>query len=281
MDALPQTKHILQQLRNSSYEMTLEIYLQSRVYTQGPKVFRPTAEQMFALERMKLNLTVDDFNSPFETITVELPKAYVEARALPEANVAQLHFEKDKRFFVHNIMYAKHVMKTWWRSDNTDTLEDWLAEDYSNEMKFTDVPVEDRERVAEFMIRRAVLNYCLLLDEVGVKKDGPAVPNQYAQLVKWCAKSNKHTPANKSQLQAQPILYSLKRPEINLVRMVASEKELGESTDRVVSPHSRRGYYRMQACGVGRTDRKRIRIPPCIVNKHLLTGVPQAQVYRT
>lgn len=279
--ATPDTAKILKNLSTASHEMCLEIYLQSRVYTQGPKVFRPTAEQLFALERMKLNLTVADFNSPFETICVELPKAYVEARALPEANVAQLHFDKPNRFFIHNIMYTKHVMKTWWRPSNEDTIEDWMAEDYSNEMKFTDVPVEDREKVAEVMTRRAILNYCLLIDECGIKRDGPAVPNQYAQLVKWCQKSNVHTKRNKRHLQAHPMLYSIEKPATPLVRIVGSPSELGPSTDRTVSPHSRRGHYRMQPHGPNNSLRKRIRIPGCIVNPHLLFGVPPAQVYRT
>lgn len=275
------TKLLLKKLKTSSYEMTLEVYLQSRIYTQGPKVFRPTAEQMFALERMNLNLTVADFNTPFETICVELPKAYVESRGLPEANVAQLHFQKNNRFFIHNIMYEKHVMKTWWRPDNENMMEEWLSEDYSNEMKFTDVPVEDRERIAEIMIRRAILNYCLLLDEVGIKSDGPAVPNQFNQLVKWCQKSNKHTKKNKGELQAQPILYSLKPKPIQLMRVVSNQSELGSSTDKIMSPHSRRGHYRMQPHGPNNTLRKRIRILPCIVNSHLLMGPPPTQIYVT
>ncbi len=279
-NATPETAAILEKLKNKSYVMTLEIYLQSLIYTQGPKVFRPTAEQMFALERMQLNLTVEDFNTPFETISIELPKEYVTARGLPEANVAQLHFQKEERFFVHNIMYEKHVMKTWWRPEPGDMIEEWMTEDYSHEFAFTDVPVDDREVMAEFMIRRAVLNYCLLLDEVGVKKVGPAVPNQYNQLVKWCEKKNKHTAGNKAALVAQPIIYSLKAPT-RLVRAVATEADLPTTTDRVVTPHSRRGHYRMQAHGVGRAERKRIRILPCIVNSHLLTGLPPTQEYRS
>jgi len=39
-----------------------------------------------------------------------------------------------------------------------------------------------------------------------------------------------------------------------------------------VSPHWRRGHWRAQPCGAGRSERRRVAIPSVLVNGHLFVG---------
>lgn len=259
----------------------IETYVSSQALGAGPKIFRPTSDQMFALEKMKLNLSVSDFAMPYPTVIIELPDEYKKAR-LPTAECLILHMHDATKFFIHTVLYGDGTSyKSWWPGRPWLDMEEWLVNGPWRDMG--DIKVELDEREAEINFRRVALNYCLLLDEVGVKHQGPASPNEYAQLVKWCQKKNVHTPLNKVNLQAQPHVYTMVRKPVDLVRVVGSMPPAhdAEETSRTVSPHSRRGHYRMQPHGVGNCERKRIRIPAVIVNKHLLTGPPPTQEYRT
>lgn len=269
----------LQVLDTQSFMMKLETYLAMESLGDGPKVFRPTSEQMFALEKMRLNIEVSDFAAPYKMFTIELPDEYKAARN-PKAHCSQLFFDSKLKVFVHNVLEAGSALKTWWAPEANDLIEEWFENDYHEDYRIADLPVEEQEQAAEILIRRAALNYCLLLDEVGTKRVGPASPNAYTQLVKWCEKKNHHTPRNKAHLKAQPIVYALKAPT-ELVRVVSEIPPSEGETGRSVSPHSRRGYYRMNPCGPKGQDRKRVRIPPCFVNLHKLIGGKPGAEYRT
>ena len=48
--------------------------------------------------------------------------------------------------------------------------------------------------------------------------------------------------------------------------------EGGEKGGWTVTPHWRRGHWRSQPCGPGRSERKRVAIPAVLVNGHLFLG---------
>lgn len=275
---------VVKQLADAPFLTKMEIFMLCETFGKGPKIFRPTAYQLFMLEKMKLNVERRDFNSPFKTIVVELPKEYIEARSPDNEKLcfSKLHFEKEHGFFMHNAVYSDTLYQSWAALDQNKEIEEWFSSfDHDNVEHVSSLPWTEQQQATEHLVRRAVLNYCLLLDETGVKRQAAESPNEYSQLVKWCAKNNKHTERNKLSLQGQPIIYKMAKEPTALVRIVDSSDKLPPvEVGRSVSPHSRRGHYRMQACGVGRTDRKRLRIPACIINKHLLT-VPCESRYTT
>lgn len=281
-DLSQQAKDYLISLDSGSFMLKLQHIINCELFGAGPKVFRPTSEQMFALERMKLNLSWQDFATPYKCIVIELPEEYAKARGSGGCSV--LYFDPKIPTFVHGQLYNNRTSyQTWWAPGKEADIETWFDETNARDLSenLGDLPLDADEKARELLIRRATLNYCLLLDEVGIKSNGPATPNQYNQLVKWCSKQNKHTHKNKMQLQAQPMLFSLKAPT-KLVRVVSSPSELPEAeTGRVVSPHSRRGHYRMNPCGPNGSQRKRVRIPPTFVNKHLLFGPNPGSSYST
>lgn len=290
----PMAKQLLVDADKMSFLSKLEIYMAAQVFGKGPKVFRPTAEQLFALEHMKLNIEVMDFHSPFETFVVELPHEYSKARTHSSeraANFSFFHRRKNPDFFVHSLIYDETSMKGYWMPKaETALVEEWFEWDSGGveadekEMYIPgDIIASMSEFKLELLVRRAVTNYCLLLDEVGTKVQGPASPNQYSQLVKWCQKNNVHTKKNKIQLAAQPIIYKMKAAPTPLVRVMdASVPHKGPgSTGRTMPYHIRRGHYRMQPCGPKQSERKRIRVAAVVVNPHLAPGLPTTQEYKT
>lgn len=260
-------------LRGKSILELTEMYCQMILWGEGPKVFRPTAEQLFALEQMNINVEVGEFHLPFRMITVELPEAYRVTKkddtgAIPY--VSLLYKEESINFFAHDLLYPLTALKAYWRGKPEEHLEEWLNFDYANRKPVGSLETTLEEYTAEAQVRRAVLNYCLLLDEVGFKDNGPQQPNEYAKLVKWCAKNNQHTARNKRDLQSHPRIYGLSKAPTPLIRYVGSPDQLpGEQPGWRVKPHCRRGHYRMQP---RKTGAVRIRIAPVFVNAHLMTG---------
>jgi hypothetical protein len=126
------------------------------------------------------------------------------------------------------------------------------------------------------MVLRACLNYCLLLDEIGVKCVGPQNPAHYDRLSRHVKVQAKNQNAERLQsalyeYNSYPIKYELAQ-EVKLYKSVSSTKELSESTGRQVGPHHRRGHYAMQPHGPKSSLRKRIRRPPIFVNADKFFG---------
>lgn len=272
---------LLRRVGMASTPDRFELFLMSRVLGEGPKIFRPTAHQLRYLEQMTLNVRIEDFATPFTTTVVELPDDYRDTKVVPHSEVASathrpdfavLHHDKQHGFLLHSLTFDTVGVKSWWRTrPDEEEIEEWFSPDEVRR-RYGVAGIVDEEHRVEHEVRRAVLNYCLLLDEVGTKRVGAATPGEYARLVKWCQKNNRHTARNRQELARQGVVYDLDR-QVTLHRTVASADDLpADPTGRVVSPHHRRGHYAMVACGVGRSGRRRVRRPPVFVNMHLLAG---------
>lgn len=263
--------------RNAAIKM--ETYLLAQELGPGPKVFRPSVEQCFALEKMKLTIDIADWAMPFPTMIVEYPEEYLKARN-PNAVCSVLHYHKEASFFLHCVNNKDGTAyKAWHPIKEGQEVESWFQGEFKD---MGDIPIAMDERTAEETFRRVALNYCLLLDEVGCHLIGPNSPNAYSELVRMSHRNKVFKKNNKVNIRTHPMVYAIDR-EVQLVKVVATEGELPPSVDtgRTLSPHCRRGYYRMQRFGVGNSQKKRIRIPATIVNKHLLSGPPPSQEYRT
>ena len=62
------------------------------------------------------------------------------------------------------------------------------------------------------------------------------------------------------------------------VTLYQKERATGQHGDGeggwTVSPHWRRGHWRWQPCGAGRSERRRVAIPSVLVNAHRFLGSP-------
>lgn len=289
------TGDFVEQFLSSSYIERVELFLMCEVLGGGPKVFRPTAIQLRALEEMEVNVPAEEFASPFPTIVIELPDDYSETKLVenPYAgeqfgryvqgdrhrpSMSVLHWDRSNLQLIHSAIFEGTSVKSWCGLSEGEEVESWFGVKMPD--RSTLAMTEDEDAV-ERALRRAALNYCLLLDEVGAKRVGAARPNEYAQLVKWCAKSNRHTARNRLQLATSPIVYA-PHAEVALYRTVATHSELSAGhSGRTVGPHHRRGHYKMQPHGPRGSLRKRIRVPGTFVNSHLLVGGAPTVTYNT
>lgn len=255
----------------------LELYITTRVFSGGPKIFRPTAEQLKLLAEMQLNIPFSEYAQPFETMVIELPQDFCDTHVIPNPEdcrkyidspttrpvLSVLHLERGT--LVHSVCTDVFTsMKSWYHPPATGELEEWMTAVYTDDCT-------PEEQDMESLVRRCALAYALLLDETGVKKLGPAQPGRYEAWRRTAEKRNEHSASARSQMRVHPIVYELDQ-KVELYRTVEHEHELGEPTGRTVTPHWRRGHWRMVACGPKHSLRRKVRIPHVFVNRHLFVG---------
>lgn len=293
----------------------IEYYVVGKIFESGPKIFRPRIFDLEMCEQIELNIPINDYVQPFPTIVIELPEDYLDKKRVINPLNGEVMYGKPQPAKHHPEFIAMHHDKIsgciltliHFSSDTSvkssfvgvvdpTTGESKLLEKYFESLKtkpdFSETQgyYDSRKNTFEFrdsletsleewviieQLNRAALNYCLLLDEIGVKRLGPQNPDEYARLQRYQKVARKeknredkiYKADNNVQNHAQ--LYALNQ-EVVLARVVNETKDLdSESTGRIVSPHHRRGYYRQQRYGQGNTLIKRIRINPVFVNKHL------------
>lgn len=96
-----------------------------------------------------------------------------------------------------------------------------------------------------------------------------------------------HTRTNDEQEPAPPSAGGKERPAdtvhvLNVTATTPADPQLtakGEPTGRTTAPHRRRGHWRRQHFGPGRTQTRRVRIAPVMVNAGRL-GADRPQIYR-
>lgn len=272
----------------------IEAYSFGKLLHSGVKLFRPRHEQLEMLEHMSLNIQFEDYVQPFDTLVIEFPESYFKekrvhcpqaGRKLFDHSISSEH--EPAYVIVHHELTIGCILITLMFNSNLsiktaicpegDTLEHYI-ESFTEKDKFQNtLATTDEEWEVTRACIHSALNYCLLLDEIGCKSNGPENPKLHQRLSHFVSAGLKRNdPAerrerDRANLLAQPILYELNQ-NVKLHRTVEECSELSSPTGKILPPHHRRGYYKMQHFGVGGMSRKRIRISPVFVNKHLFLG---------
>lgn len=253
------------------------IYTYSKVFGLGPKVFRPTSDQLVALEDIVINLDFEDYNQPFDTIVVELPEQYAKSRSvisdtntIETPSVVIVVHDRVSNTLIFNIMMDNGVVLTNWRrfKDNK-SLEYWFEHEEKSLSETDQITKSEFDLTVH--IRRAIANYCLLLDEVGVKKHGPINQTYYDRLTKFAAKKNDKQTAARCELRSYPIVYEINQ-EVKLHTVLPRQSGSSTTVGYHVDPHHRRAHYRMQRYGEGLKLKKRIRIAPMFIHADCFVG---------
>jgi hypothetical protein len=127
-------------------------------------------------------------------------------------------------------------------------------------------------------LTKLALNVCLMATAYGVKCLGAANPSHHERLKRYAklARKRGQEPLEKAEMEVRmmPVQYAFAQ-EVTLYRreQVTGQHDAGEG-GWTVSPHWRRGHWRSQAFGAGRSERKRVAIPSVLVNGHLFVGSP-------
>jgi hypothetical protein len=268
----------------------------SRVLADGPKIFSPNQLELELMEQMSLNIQISDYVQPFETIVIELPDNYIRNMRIecPQAysNLAGytmpkmhqpvlvvLYNRPDLGAVVTQVVFdSMQSIKTVLYPSPDENLNDYVCNIIGDELhQFENTEKTSKEELEVVSkVLRACLNYCLLLDEIGVKCVGSNNPSYHSRLQRYVEVAMKKKDEKKIEeatdnLITHPIHYEIKQ-KVKLARSVKTHNELPEQTGRGMPPHHRRGYYKMQPYGTENSLRKRIRIPPVFVNKHLFLG---------
>jgi hypothetical protein len=126
------------------------------------------------------------------------------------------------------------------------------------------------EKVLGNALTKMALNVCLMATAYGVRCLGPANPSHYERLkrhVKVAAKKGREQQEKaERELRTAVVFYGFAQ-EITLFRQETTEPDNGKG-GWTVTPHWRKGHWRWQPCGPGRSERRRIAIPSVLVNGH-------------
>jgi hypothetical protein len=266
---------------------TLEMFLLGEVVANGPKVFEVDQLDMEMLIHTDVNIQMLDYVQPFETVIIQLPEDFrrnrriellqggnlLHGHQLPEKTEPDfciLHHNKDLYTIVFALVFDTGIsIKTGFTLSSDRIIEDTLK--MPRGKAFNDsMDTSEGENILVEELMRACLNYCLLVDEVGVKRVGYG-NESYANRLQKRIRRNVNRQANQRELRLLPVKYTLNQ-EVKLYRTVSSPGDLPAESGQRVSPHHRRGHYRMQPHGPQSSLRKRIRIPPVFVNATLFLG---------
>jgi hypothetical protein len=110
-----------------------------------------------------------------------------------------------------------------------------------------------------------------------VKCIGPENPSYHQRLQRYAQVARKKHKDRVEQadldLLAHPMQYAFAEDVVLYHRENGEVPSDGNGKGGwTVKPHWRRGHWRLQPCGPGRSERRRIAIPSALVNAHLMVG---------
>jgi len=261
-----------------------ESYVMSRTLAEGPKVFAfSDALTCEALENFDLSVATADYLQPFPSVVIELPADYTRKRVVPfEAGSHAPDFmivrhEPEADSVLVTIHLTSHqVLTRLLKLDPAWTLEEmWDKGRRAWDTRDT-LGMTPEEAALGHSLSKLALNVCLMATAYGVKCLGTANPSHYERLKRYAKLARKRgQDVEKADMEVQmmPVRYAFAQ-EVTLYRreQATDHQEAGESGGWTVSPHWRRGHWRLQPFGPGRSERRRVAIPSVLVNGHLFLG---------
>jgi hypothetical protein len=262
-----------------------ESYVMSRTLAEGPKVIAfSDALTCEALENFDLSVSTADYLQPFPSVVIELPDDYTKKRVVPfdagshAPNFLIVRHEPEAGCVLVTMHLTSHqVLTRLLKLDPSWTLEEmWSKGARTWETKDT-LGMTPEEKELGSSLCKLALNVCLMATAYGVRCLGPANPSHLERLKRYAKLASKRSKEEQEKAEMEvrlmPVRYSFAQ-EVMLYRKAPSEHhETGEG-GWTVSPHWRRGHWRWQPFGPGKTERRRLAIPSVLVNGHLFVGSP-------
>jgi len=259
----------------------IETLVMSRTLSEGPKVFAFDALTCEALENFDLSISTSDYQQPFPSVVIELPADYTRKRVVPfDAGehspdyVIVRHEPEGQCVMVAMHMTSHQAMTRLLKLDPAWTLEEMWSKGKRTWDAKDSLEMTPEETVLGSALSKMALNVCLMATAYGVRCLGPSNPSHYERLkrhVKVAAKKGRERLERaEMELLTAPVRYAFGQD------VVLYQRETGEGDSEkggwTVTPHWRKGHWRWQPCGPGRTERRRIAIPSVLVNAHKMVG---------
>jgi hypothetical protein len=235
------------------------------------------------LANFDLSVSTADYLQPFPWVVVELPADYTRKRVVPlDAGthapdfVVVRHEPEAGCVLVTMHMTTQQVMTRLLKLDPAWTLEEMWEKGKRARGAADSLGLTPEEAALGSALSKLALNVCLMATAYGVRCLGPANPSHYERLKRHAKLAQKRGKERQekadTELQTAPVRYSFAR-EVTLYRKEGSQGQAGpRGGGWTVAPHWRRGHWRAQPCGPGRSERRRVAIPAVLVNAHLFVG---------
>jgi len=262
-----------------------EFFLNGRICTEGPKIFRPTYEQCLALEQVEPRVSAGEYRQPYPTMIVDLPQRYQEKLRTTIKNDLTNEMVSSVPVAVcihHDAVTPCLVCATYW--DTGSAVVRTIHHCNNNLPTIADVfnnagglppgsyDLGEIEEDNSISCLRMAVNSLLLLVHYG-HRVAPENPSLHTRLLRYAANAKKrgHDTQAKVDLQLEPHLVDFEQ-NITLYETRPAHGERGEPTGRTVGFYHVRGHIRMQAYGPGSTLRKQIFVKPYMVHPELARG---------
>ena len=246
----------------------LENWVMGKFLKDGPKVVSPSAEQCEMLRLVDANLTLSDFMPPFETVAIfwpdELMRSLSKEHGKPCSQLTVMHYDRAIPYLVSLSGGGfcdtnEHLLIIGDTNLIEQNLKDWESR---NEMQASQTMV----------LNRIAINLCLLLTRYGYTEEPECDERRKHREPRKLAntKIRRKRQQHRQQLQesatklvlSQEVTFSRHIPNVGMRNGVGGEK----------SPHWRRGHFRRQRVGCGRTETKLVFIPPMLIRADRFSG---------
>lgn len=255
-----------------------DCFLNGRLMLEGPKIFRPSAEQCAVLERIEPRFSAGEHRQPYPTMVVEFPEAFRAEQTVmaiaPDGKAVQtrpswitVHHDPSLPALVCSTLFENDfsIARTIHHYSGADaTIAGVLG--HSLQAAPGSLPYSDEEHAVSIACTKVAINALTLLCHYGHRLT-PENPNHYARLERYLKVAQKRGDDTKER---QELAHALQvcdfEHEVVLYDRQSVSRHEGEPTGRVVRAHWRSGHMRHQPCGEGRRERKLIFIKPVLIH---------------
>lgn len=286
---------------------TINVWILSGLFAKGIKLFAPTALEFESLSRVQLRVPFGVYRQPFESMAILIPDDLLPQAVNDQIGrplVAILRFKQTKATLPDGTVRDAGILccmipgdfpdrpggpvakvELSWRmvwADPDEMIEsrlEWIEDETEAGRTFRGLNTAENE--VSGMIKRAVLNCCLLLSQTSTRCLGPVNAAYHAKLSASLKKKNLPASvraANVNALKAIPVMYGF--DQSTKVYDTAPALKAGDPvpTGVKMSPHWRRGHWARQHYGVGNLMVKLVFRPAVLVNEqYLFGGLPKTR----
>jgi hypothetical protein len=270
----PPTKeisHALQLLMNQdNIELCIRAKHLAASLVTGQKILRANTEQCRSMENVSINVPNTEYHQPYPALYVEFSTEY-------RQEITERIGHQCPKYCLVRHDSNSHYIFLFTRNENDKwILWSAIAPKYGTienalQKCFVETGVD---MLLLQTIGRVAINMCMMLIYLGVKEKPWASPSQISEL-----KKRTRNPKRNKALKAQAELETLPKiiafaQDISFYENERSggEEGEGEGNGTPHRPHWRRGHFRHQHWGRGRSEIKLIFIKPVLVNRSRFVG---------
>lgn len=265
----------------------------------GPKIFRPTPDQCEALQHAEARYSFKDYRQPFPVIILEIPDEYKEMLKVKygiqeSPQYVLVNHDEKNRFITVSAFYNRGNIITHITPDREEyeTIEGSLTQNRDRRRDNIGSDESEKEFDAAENVQRLGINFAMMMSLYSVKVVGPLDPSGYKKWEQESKSKRKDGELTNRAKEAQAKLVAAMQliqfnQQVSFYDEIEERIEVAQGVDieklhKSPRSHWRRGHFAMQACGVGRKDRKMIFRKPLLVRaKYFLGDIKDAAVTYT